>query len=168
MRQDVLWRCSVCGAEHEGLPHDWAFEKPRYWDGPRTEDDVLGEDVCVWTDDGGERAYFIRGLLTIPVVDDGDDLRYGVWSTLSKQSFDRVLELWDDPRRVEEPPYFGWLASAPPGYPDTRGLSVDVVTSELEQRPRFVLHDGDHPLVREQREGITVDRLRELAELNLH
>ena len=164
----MRWRCSVCGREHEGLPRDWAFEQPRYWDGPRTPDDWLSDDLCVWRDDDGELSYFIRGLLSIPVVDDEGDLRYGFWSSLSKASFDRVVELWDDPRRTEEPPYFGWLASAAPGYPDTHGLAVDVVTADLELRPQLVLHDADHPLVREQREGITLARVREIAEANLH
>lgn len=164
----MRWRCSVCGEEHVGLPHDWAFEKPRYWEGPRGPDDRLTDDLCVWTDDAGDRSYFIRGLLTIPVVDAEDDFRYGLWSSLSEASFERVLELWDDPRRTQEPPYFGWLASSPPGYPDTRGLAVDVVTASLELRPELVLHDADHPLAREQRDGITLDRVREIAEANLH
>jgi hypothetical protein len=79
-----------------------------------------------------------------------------------------VVELWDDPARVNERPYFGWLSNSLPGYPETLSLPLDVVTPALELRPSFLLHDGDHPLVREQREGITTDRVRELAELNLH
>ena len=164
----MRWRCSVCGGEHEGLPHDYGSSAPRYWDGPGAPDDWLSDDVCVWTDDAGERNYFIRGLLTIPVLDAQDDFRYGLWSSLSKRSFERVLELWDDPARTEEPPYFGWLANSPPGYPDTRGLAVDVVTAELDLRPQLVLHDADHPLVHEQRTGITLDRVRRIAELTLH
>ena len=66
------------------------------------------------------------------------------------------------------PPYFGWLANSPSGYPDTRGLAVDVVTTKLELRPQLVLHDADHPLVHQQRDGITLDRVRRIAELNLH
>jgi hypothetical protein len=164
----VRWRCSVCGEEHEGLPRDWAFAAPRQWDGPRSPDDWIDDDLCVWRDDAGELAYFIRGLLTIPVLDDVGGFRYGLWSSLSKASFDRVLELWDDPRRVEEPPYFGWLANSPPGYPDTSGLAVDVITSDLALRPQIVLHDADHPLVREQRTGITLERVKQIAEQNLH
>lgn len=164
----MRWRCSVCGGEHESLPHDWVLDRPRYWDGPRGPEDWLSDDLCVWTDDDGVRSFFIRGLLTIPVVDADDDLRYGFWSSLSRSSFARVLELWDDPRRTQEPPYFGWLASAPPGYPDTRGLAVDVVTASLDLRPQLVLHDADHPLVREQREGVTLARVREIAENHLH
>ncbi len=163
----MSWTCSRCGEEHEGLPHDFAFDEPNYWDGGR-EQDLLTEDLCRWTDDEGKPNYFIRGLISIPVLDADDAFRYGVWSSLSEASFRRVVELWDDPARVLEEPYFGWLSNSLPGYPDTLSLPLDVVTPALELRPSFLLHDGDHPLVREQREGITTARIRELAELNLH
>jgi hypothetical protein len=140
-----------------------------HWDGPRSEDDVLTTDLCRWTDDAGEAAYFVRGVLTIPVVDDEDDFRYGVWSSLSERSYQRVVELWDDAAaRADEPPYFGWFSNALPGYPETVNLPLDVVTQPGDLRPELVLHEGDHPLIREQREGITMARVREIAELNMH
>jgi hypothetical protein len=154
---------------HEGLPRDWAFDRPAQWDGGKGGEDWLHSDLCRWTDDEGDPAFFIRGLLTIPVLDDPeDDLRYGVWSSLSERSFERILELWDDPARVDEPAYFGWFSNVLPGYPETLHLALDVVTSDLDLRPQFVLHEADHPLVREQREGITLERVREIAELNVH
>jgi hypothetical protein len=162
------WTCSRCGREHEGLPHDLSFSEPAYWDGGRTEEDRLTEDLCRWTDDDGDPSFFIRGVLTIPVLDAEDDFRFGVWSSLSKQSFERVLELWDAPARLDEPAYFGWFSNSLPGYPDTLNLPLDVVTQGLEYRPELVLRDGDHPLIREQREGITTARIRELAELTMH
>jgi hypothetical protein len=164
----VRWRCNRCGEEHVGLPHDWAYDSPVYWDGGRAADDFLTEDLCRWTDDDGKPGYFIRGVLSIPVRGGRDDFRYGIWSSLSEQSFERVVELWEDPSRIAESPYFGWLSNSIPGYPETLNLPLDVVTDELNLRPRLVLHPGEHPLVREQREGIPVARVRELAELNLH
>src|SRR5215217_3550532 len=50
----VRWLCSRCGEEHEGLPLDWAFDKPAFWEGPRADGDELTEDTCVWTDDADE------------------------------------------------------------------------------------------------------------------
>ena len=165
----MRWTCSQCGQEHEGLPHDWAFPSPTYWDGGRDDEDFLGDDLCRWTDDDGQPGYFIRGILTIPVVDDGDELRYGVWSSLSERSFKRIVDLWDDPARIEEAPYFGWLSNSLPGYPKTLGLPLNVVTRKLDLRPEFLLDPGsDHPLAREQREGINSDRVRKIAELNMH
>jgi hypothetical protein len=122
----------------------------------------------VWTDDDGSLHYFIRGVLRIPVVDGDEDFAYGVWSSLSKDSFNRVNELWDDPARVDEPAYFGWLSNSLPGYDETLNLPLDVITEALELRPALQLHDGDHELIREQQEGITAARVREIAELGFH
>jgi hypothetical protein len=164
----LRWRCSVCGEEHDGLPLDWAYDSPTYWDGPRNDGDWITPDLCSWTDDVGERAYFIRGVLQVPVPELADSLRYGVWSSLSEKSFERVRELWDDPARTEEQPYFGWLMNSLPYYPETLRLPADVVTADLELRPDIVLHDGDHPLIREQQEGITVERVLEIVGPRLH
>jgi hypothetical protein len=87
---------------------------------------------------------------------------------LSKDSFDRVNELWDDENRVKEPAYFGWLSNSIPGYEETLNLPLDVVVEAVELRPSLRLHDGDHALIREQREGITMARAREIAELGFH
>jgi hypothetical protein len=162
------WTCSRCGAEHDGVPLDWAYDRPVYWEGPRSEDDWLSEDLCTWTDDAGERTYFIRGVLHVPIPELGETLGYGVWSSLSESSFERVYELWDNPARVEEDPYFGWLSNTLPGYPDTLSLPLDVVVDEIDKRPSLVLHDGDHLLIEEQRRGITLERVQAIAELNLH
>ncbi len=164
----MTWTCSRCGEVHDGLPLDFVYHEPWHWDGPRGADDWLTPDLCRWTDDDGNAAFFIRGVLHIPIVDADDTFRYGIWSSLSERSFERVVEQWDDPARVHEDPYFGWFSNRLPGYPDTLNLPLDVVTAELELRPALVLHDRDHPLVAEQRDGITLARVHELVELHLH
>lgn len=164
----MRWTCSRCGAEHEGVPLDWAYDAPIYWDGGRADDDRLTEDLCTWTDDVGDRNYFIRGVLEIPIVETGERLGYGVWSSLSKDSFRRIVDLWEGPARTDEPPYFGWLSNSLPGYPETLSLPLDVVIQELELRPLLYLHDGEHPLIDEQRRGVSMQRVQEIAELNMH
>jgi hypothetical protein len=163
------WTCATCGEEHVGLPLDFAFDEPGYWDGPRAPDDYLDTDLCVWTDDGGTRCHFVRGVLEIPVLGTDARFAYGVWGSLSAESFGRMLAVWDDARRVEEPPYFSWLSNSIPGYPETLSLRANVITRTPDLRPAIVLAgDADHPLAREQREGITVERAREIAGLLMH
>jgi hypothetical protein len=139
-----------------------------YWDGGRDPQDFLSEDLCRWTDDDGKPGYFIRGVLSIPVHESRDELRYGIWSSLSEQSFERIVQLWEDRSRTKEEPYFGWLSNSLPGYPETLNLPLSVVTDALNLRPRLVLQDSNHPLAHEQRQGIPIKRVREIAELNLH
>jgi hypothetical protein len=162
------WTCASCGEEHVGLPLDFAFDEPAFWDGGRGPDDHLTSDLCTWTDDDGTLCHFVRGVLELPVVETGDRVAYGVWGSLSDDSFERLLAVWDDERRVEEPPYFSWLSNSIPGYPETLGLKANVITRTPELRPAIVLLEDDHPLAREQREGITIERVREIASLLLH
>jgi hypothetical protein len=122
------WTCAACGEEHVGLPLDFAFDEPVHWDGPRAPGDYLDSDLCVWTDDGGTRCHFVRGVLEIPVLETGDRFAYGVWGSLSAESFERLLADWDDAGRVEAPPYFSWLSNSIPGYPETLNLRANVIT----------------------------------------
>jgi hypothetical protein len=162
------WQCSWCGGEHAALPFDWIYEEPDYWDGGRSGDDHLAENYCTWTDDSDVLCHFVRGLIEIPILGSTDVFAYGAWASVSKESFDRVHELWDVEPPVDEPGFFGWLSSSLPGYAETLNLPLDVVMRGRGTRPAFVLRDADHDLVREQREGITIDRVREIAELHMH
>jgi hypothetical protein len=164
------WRCHTCGELHHGLPLDWGFDAPAYWHWLTDEQRAEGEltsDVCVFND-GYQDNFCIRGILEIPLVDRDGIFGYGVWTTLSEANFERTMELWDDSGRVNEPPYFGWLANRLPGYPETLSLKLDVRTRSIELRPSLHLHESDHLLAVEQRDGITFERVLEIAELNMH
>ena len=164
------WLCHRCGEEHEGLPLDWAYDLPAYWEGPQADGDFLSEDLCIWTDEDGKRCFFVRGILPIPVRDTGEVFAYGVWSSLSERSYERLIERWDDEQREDEPPYFGYLSNNLPGYPDTLNLHLAVATRSVALRPSFTLlpRDEPHPLIEEQWQGITTARVQEIAELNWH
>ena len=163
----MRWYCATCGAEHDELPLDWAYDAPQFWDGPRGENDRLGADFCIWTDDDDRECYFVRGVLELPVLETEETFAYGVWSSLSKASFDRLTDTWDDQETPSGGTYFGWLCNALPEFPDALGLPLDVVT-RADLRPTLVLHDGDHPLVVAQRNGVTHQWVRSVAEQHLH
>ena len=80
----------------------------------------------------------------------------------------RACKLWEKPGRETEPPYFGWLSTALPGYPSTLNLKTNVHTRQVGRRPRVELEPTDHPLAVEQRQGITLSRVQEIAEIVLH
>jgi hypothetical protein len=164
----VTWTCLSCGEVHEGLPLDFGFDEPAHWDGRRHDHDFLDADLCSWTDDVGTRCYFVRGVLEIPVHELGERFAYGVWGSLSEESFERVVARWEDPDRVDDPPYFSWLSNSIPGYPETLNLRANVVTAALDLRPSITLLDDEHPLAVEQREGISVARVEEIAGLLMH
>lgn len=125
---------------------------------------TLTGDYCIIDDE----EFYVRGCLEIPVLGREEPLLWGVWVSLSRANFEREQQLANDPKRLDEPPYFGWLSSRIPICPDTALLKTNVQTQAVGQRPRIELHASDHPLSVEQRTGITEARLIEIAELVEH
>jgi hypothetical protein len=77
-----------------------------------------------------------------------------------------MAEVWSTPGREREPAYFGWLSTELPAHSiATLNLKTHVHTEPVGTRPHVVLEPTDHPMAVEQRTGITVHRVHEIAEL---
>ena len=125
----------------------------------------LSSDQCVI--DG--QHFFILGRILLPVVDGDDSFVWLAWVSLSEANFMRSCELWESEGREAEPAFFGWLQSALPGYaPGTLSLKTNGQTMPLGQRPLITLEPTNHPLAVEQREGITMARVQQIAEAAFH
>jgi hypothetical protein len=147
----------------------YGMTAPAYWSDSLAADEAseLGDELCVIA---GEHC-FIRGRLVIPVVDGppGAEFDWGVWVSLSRDNFERAISLWTEAGREDEPPYFGWLSSDLPLYqPSTLNLKTHVLTQPVGQRPLIELEPTNHPLAVEQRGGIHLARVQEIAEAVLH
>jgi hypothetical protein len=160
------FQCETCGNWHDGLPLDYGYAAPHYWtrDLSSRPDCFLNADFCVLRNEH----FFVRGLIEIPVLPGEDFFRYGAWISLSKKNFDRMRELWHPHKLLIEPPYFGWLSNSIDLYPETLNLKASVSSRVITQRPFITLEATDHPLALEQGNGISIDRVREMAELRLH
>lgn len=160
--------CSCCGEMLSGPPMAWHFDAPIAWSllsaRDRKRRGELSTDLCVID---GEQ-FYLRGLVEIPVLECAEPFAWGVWVSLSRTSFQRAYELWNEERRVEEPSYFGWFSNKVPGYPDTLHLKTAVVFRAVGLRPYVELEPTDHPLALEQRHGISMARVREIAEQMHH
>jgi hypothetical protein len=160
--------CKTCGQFHAELPMDFSAQVPDpYLAVPVKERKArckLSSDLCMI--DG--KHFFIRGCLEIPVVDGPRPFVWGVWTSLGKKHFHRTIEMWDTPGKENEPPYFGWLSTSLPVYPNTLRLKTKVHTQPGNLRPLVELEPTAHPLAVEQRDGISMDRVREIAEALLH
>jgi hypothetical protein len=124
----------------------------------------LSSDQCIIDD----QHFFIVGNLEIPIIGAEDRFSWDVWVSLSAQNFRRALEMWSNPKRVSEPAYFGWLSTSLPGYPDTLSIKTMVHTREVGRRPFVEVEPDGHPLALEQRNGISRERIEEIAALVLH
>jgi hypothetical protein len=160
--------CRRCGKEHPGPPFSWGVEAPDEWTAltasQRRSKGELSSDQCIINPD----RYFIRGSLELPVIDGAGQFVWDVWVSLSESNFKRASERWHDPDRIKEPPYFGWLCNSLPGYPETLNLKTSVHTRAVRVRPFIELEPTDHPLAVEQREGITMARVIEIAGIAMH
>ncbi|WP_435190192.1 DUF2199 domain-containing protein [Streptomyces sp. bgisy126] len=146
---------------------NYTAEAPAVWDPAfvGADDCLLSSDQCVVL---GQH-YFVKGLIEIPVIDSDEVFSWGVWVSLSRENFSRAADLWDRPGREAEQPYFGWLTTDLPVYsPTTLNLKTHVHTRPVGERPSVELERTDHPLAVEQRTGITLDRVQEIAAAVLH
>ncbi|MFJ3664613.1 DUF2199 domain-containing protein [Streptomyces sp. NPDC090119] len=142
-------------------------EAPAVWESAFADADdcLLSSDQCVIR----AQHYFVKGLIEIPVIDSDEVFSWGVWVSLSRENFSRAADLWENPSRESEKPYFGWLTTDLPVYPATTlDLKTYVHTRPVGERFFVELEPTDHPLAVEQRTGITLDRVREIAAAVLH
>jgi len=169
------FKCSCCGEIHEGSP-SFGYNEP--WQYSTLSDEQkeamgrLTDDLCTITHDEGTD-YFIRAVLEIPIMGVEDPFSWGVWSSLSEKSFNRYVETFDNPTAGET--FFGWVCNQIPCYPGTgmeEPFSADVVVQAGRARPKLRLISREelaqHPLIVDQREGISIAQAQEMAEELMH
>jgi hypothetical protein len=164
--------CS-CGERHIGLfpihmhhPLGWPGSKTyESDDAVRLEGDFLSDHYCVW-----EGKYFSMRM-RLPIQIRGAQpaaFMYTAWVGLNRPDFegylDAVKSKWlNNVARAQ-----ARLVNRLSGYPDTFGLMGAAFQQEDGGPPVFLAHGPqpdnrpDHPLIREQRQGIGVDRMLEL------
>ena len=159
-RHYVTFNCTTCGGVHEGLPH-LGFRWPDpYFAVPEVERDtrVVGTtDTCVIDDE----AFYIRGVILIPIIDAQDSFGIGAWVSQKRANYQTYLENFES---SEIGPFFGWLSNRVPFYePDTFGMKSMARFQGSGQRPLIELEPSDHPLYLAQSQGLTIDRAWQLA-----
>ena len=161
------YECSCCGKVHEGVP-SFGYDAPApFREQPVgvQQAGVLNSDLCTYKDADGEH-YFIRVCLEVPINGFDEPFVWGVWSSLSKQNFDRYVATYESPDTTDR--YFGWLCNRLPGYPDTYALKLNVHPRSGGTRPYVVPEKGDHPLSIDFHNGITSERAAKIAQHVLH
>jgi hypothetical protein len=118
----------------------------------------LDEDFCSIEDEH----FFVRGLLNLPIVGTDKTFGWGVWGSLSRENFKKLLAMHDDPEREKLPPMFSWLSNELAEYPSTLNLKMYAHIQKPGWRPLFELEPTDHPLSLEYRNGISPQRVKEI------
>ena len=155
------FKCASCGDFHSGIP-DIGWSYPVYYldvpEAQREDRCELTSDICVIDD----KWFFVRGCLEIPIIDADEVFAWGAWVSLSEADFLRFVELYDHGQRAGEDSFLGWFSTYIEPYPNTVKLKARAHLRDGGIRPFIELEPTDHPLAVEQREGITLERLREI------
>ncbi len=159
--------CVSCGQVHKGMPTFGAHAPLSYYEIPESEREQrcsLGTDDCVID----EKWFFVRGCIDIAVHGEQDPFSWGVWVSLSEESFKQWAAMFHEAKRCHVGPFFGWLNAWLKPYPDTVSLKTRVHLRDNGIRPYIELEPTDHPLAVEQREGITKERLADIYAQMVH
>jgi hypothetical protein len=118
---------------------------------------MLTEELCII--EGGD--YFVRGVIEIPVHEYEHGFGWGVWVTHKKENFEIYQAHFDT---AEIGPFFGWLSTEIDYYKEsTLNLKTMAHYRGGGLRPLIVLEPGDHPLSRQQQEGISLHEAWEIV-----
>lgn len=160
--------CTVCGERHDNLPLKYSVKAPQAVTAIPPEEleqrVVITADQCVI--DG--RDFYLRGRILVPVHGLDAPFVWGVWAEISPRNFIRANDLWHVQGREQEPPFSGWLNNDLFLFGNTINLELDVHTQPVGERPLFTIHNPDHPLTIQQSDGITLERVQDIAEMILH
>lgn len=121
------------------------------------EGDFLSEDFCVM--DG--KYFMVRCVIEIPVHGLEHSFGFGCWGSLSQTNFETYLEQFDSGNYQGVGPWSSWLCNRFCDYIGTDPVSCRMYPQLDRQRPVLKVQDEDHPLGRDQREGVSPERVLE-------
>ncbi|MCG9630417.1 DUF2199 domain-containing protein [Vibrio sp. Isolate30] len=161
------FKCSSCDETHEGSP-SFSFRAPDpYLEQPDEiqEAGKLGTDLCYYKDLDGYH-YFARVVIEIPIIGMADPFLWGVWVSLSRESYEHYLDTYEEPDVNKN--YFGWLCNYLPYYESTYAMATDVCPRVDGERPYLVIHETEHEFYSDYINGISVEKAQKIAELCMH
>lgn len=158
------YKCPCCGKVYGGLPLCFGSDIPDYYFSipidERENRIELTESLCVID----EKHFFHRGRLTIPILDYNENLIFNVWTSISEENFSMRMDLWESPERIKEESYFGWLQTNVPTYGETLNIKAIAIEQGIGLIPEIKSIEEEHLLTKDQANGITYKRAREIVD----
>ena len=155
--------CEVCGEAHAGELRDIRLGLPQpiflLDEDERARRAYVEDDFAVLD----EKRYFVRALVELPIYGEDGYFGYGAWVEVSRDDVAALGELWHDEEGWRSDPFAGTLANELSPYAFTEGLPVRIRLRDVTLLPVAELEDGEHELVRAQRNGISRHRAHDLA-----
>jgi hypothetical protein len=163
-KKGTVYQCSCCSQEYEDLPLTFGNDYPDYYFSiPANEREnrvEKEESLALWT----MSIFFIDAGWPFRSRDTNQNLIFNVWTSISKENFiKRNDDLWNNPARVNEEPYFGWLQTSIPTYGNTINLKTVAIENDAGQIPSIKMIEEGPPLTDDQEKGITFDKAMEIV-----
>jgi len=162
------FKCESCGKTHEGSP-SFSFKTPSSWLEQSEEviraNGKISDDLCFYEDEEGWH-YFARVVIEIPIIGVSKPFLWGVWVSLSEESYEHYVETWNEPDT--EKTYFGWLCNRFPYYENTYALAADVHPRPGGLRPFICLHKTTHELYNDFINGLSIEKAQTIAQVAQH
>ncbi len=153
-----IFQCSCCDKEYDQIPFCFGSDYPAvYFSIPSEERDErieMEKSLCVID----EKFFFHRGRLEIPIRDNHDNLFFDVWLSISEDNFGIRMDDWNNPNRINNSPYFGWLQTQIPTYENSINIKAQAFEEELDCIPRIEATDENHQLTLDQKNGISLKK----------
>jgi hypothetical protein len=154
-KNKFVFKCSCCGKVYEEMPLCFGGEFPdSYFDVAPEERErriEITESLCVID----KELFFHRGRIIIPIFDHNEHLVFNVWTSISEENFRKRNDLWSDPDRIKQDPYFGWLQTIVPTYGETLNIKTLAYEQEVGFIPTIKVIEENHALTIDQENGIT-------------
>ena len=157
------FKCECCGMEYNEIPLCFGSDFPDFYFSippvERAQRIELQESLCVID----RKHFFHRGRLSIPIIDYEEDLIFNVWASISEDNFRLRMDLWEDPVRTNQEPYFGWLQTQVPTYSDTLNKKTIAVENEPGLIPSIKMIEKNHNLSYDQENGIKFSKAKSIV-----
>ncbi len=158
------YKCGICGKAHSNLPMDMSYENPAgYFKIPQNERAKRihkSSDICVIDN----KEFYIRGVLPLPVIDSGNEFRWGVWAKVNEPDFKIYIKYWDIDIPENVQPLRGYLSGGLKYYPESDMLPVEIRLQARNQRPIFRVLSDKTPLGIDQQKGIAMEKVHSFVE----
>ena len=140
---------------------DPSFKRPiEYFRVPEEERSsrILGNKDFIVID---KKTFIVRGTLTIPVIDSDKNFVWGMWAKVNEQTGNDIWNMWEyDGSNL--PSYQGLLDISPEGYQEIYNAKVSIQLMDKNNIPEFSLLDKGLLMYREQKNGITLNRIHDI------
>jgi len=167
MTKSISFKCSKCEKIHEGIPII-NFKAPLHYysikESERADRVKFNSDTCVID----KNAFYVKGVLELPIIGLEEKLSFNVWVDVSKENFLLYFKFPESENISFQSPIFGWFACEIDGFEECLNLKSKLLFQYTGLKPSVLLEPTQHPLSRAFYGGMSIEKTIEIIEFYTH